>query len=85
MSTPPDYFDPNFDPNSKLANRWSQPLSASAALPTTTLTPEEAERHGVYSLLLMTSASVATLMAITSARSRQEPSITSSTRSVSHR
>jgi len=49
MSTPPDYFDAN----SKLVKMWNQPLSASAALPATTFTPEEAERSSIYSLLLM--------------------------------
>ncbi|MFM0091591.1 hypothetical protein PQR46_32325 [Paraburkholderia sediminicola] len=50
MSELPSYFSST----SKLANAWNRPLSDSASFPATIFAREEAERHTIYSLLLMT-------------------------------
>lgn len=49
MSKLPEYFGRH----SRLAKNWDLPLSASAALPDVAFNGEIAERHTIYSLLLM--------------------------------
>lgn len=49
MSALPPYFNPD----SRIASLWNSPLSEAASLPHLAPAPEEAERHFIYSLLLM--------------------------------
>lgn len=44
---------PYIDPDSRIAKAWNKPLSDVATVPAVHITPETAERHRIYALLLM--------------------------------
>jgi tRNA(Arg) A34 adenosine deaminase TadA len=49
MADLPDYIDPQ----SRIATMWSKPLSEAALIPNIQYSAQDAERHRIYSLLLM--------------------------------